>query len=118
MKRKMIIIILSTIVLVLALTRIDFSIQNNNPIPYYLAVSKKVFTQEEMVIVWKNPNIYLVDFNNLDPFIEIMIDDGWEYVGTRDRGAMLFEKGNVTQGVSFSSFAKKYTLINSPLYAD
>ncbi|MEC1387346.1 hypothetical protein [Aerococcus viridans] len=118
MKLKIIILVCS-LLLAFLIIKADFSIQNSNPIPYLMAVINKVISQDEIVIVWKNPNVYLVDSGNFSPFIEIMEDEGWDFVySSNDNESLLFERDNETQRVSYAKFTRFYTLINSSIYSD
>ncbi|NWK70315.1 hypothetical protein HWX41_14835 [Bacillus paramycoides] len=94
----------------------DVIFQEGNPIPFALAMSKMAIQDKEMVEVEPidDQSPYLVKRGKMEPFIDMMEQDGWSFVD-RDIMANLltFEKGDQTKSVAYKYFTRYYTLIYS-----
>ncbi|SDZ42436.1 hypothetical protein SAMN05421736_11299 [Evansella caseinilytica] len=49
---------------------------HEEPLSAMIAITKKSIFQNDIVVVWKNPNEYLVSKDDFPPFIEMMEADG------------------------------------------
>ncbi|EJS55376.1 hypothetical protein CN445_02050 [Bacillus cereus] len=94
----------------------DVIFQEGNPIPFALAMSKMVIQDKEMVEVEPidNQYPYLVKRGKMEPFIDMMEQDGWTFVD-RDimANSLIFEKGDQSKSVPYKYFTRYYTLIYS-----
>ncbi len=90
--------------------------QEGNPIPFAIAISKMVIQDKEMVAVEPTDNEYpyLVKRGKLEPFINMMEEDGWTFV-KRDimANSLTFEKGDQTKSIPYKYYTRYYTLIYS-----
>lgn len=79
-------------------------------------MSKLVIQNKEMVAVSSidNQSPYLVKRGKMEPFINMMEEDGWTFVN-RDimANSLTFEKGDQTKSVAYKYFTRYYTLIYS-----
>ncbi|MFB6730389.1 hypothetical protein ACMZ5A_19890 [Bacillus mobilis] len=94
----------------------DVIFQEGNPIPFALAMSKMVIQNKEMVEVSSidDQSPYLVKRGKMEPFIEMMEQDGWSFVDIDViANSITFEKGDQTKSVSYKYFTRYYTLIYS-----
>ncbi|EEK79294.1 hypothetical protein COE58_01240 [Bacillus cereus] len=94
----------------------DVIFQEGNPIPFALAMSKMVIQNKEMVEVSSvdTESPYLVKRGKMEPFINMMEEDGWIFVN-RDimANSLTFEKGDQTKSLPYKYFTRHYTLIYS-----
>ncbi|MEN1937457.1 hypothetical protein AAIE21_18180 [Paenibacillus sp. 102] len=90
--------------------------QEGNPIPFAIAISKMVIQDKEMVAVEPidNEYPYLVKRGKMEPFINMMEEDGWTFV-ERDimANSLTFEKGDQSKSISYKYYTRYYTLIYS-----
>lgn len=90
--------------------------QEGNPIPFAIAISKMVIQDKEMVAVEPidNEYPYLVKRGKMEPFIDMMEEDGWSFM-ERDimANSLTFEKGDQSKSVSYKYYTRYYTLIYS-----
>lgn len=94
----------------------DVIFQEGNPIPLAIAMSKMILTDKNIMEVQKDDisDTYLVKRGELEPYIEMKEKDGWEFLD-RDiyRNALAFQKGDVTESISYRYFTRYYTIIGS-----
>lgn len=119
MKLKMFFIsllVILSIVCVFFVQKKDVIFQEGNPIPFAIAMSKMILTDKNIMEVQTNDTRYthLVKRGELEPYIEMREQDGWEFL-ERDiyRNSLTFQKGNMTESVSYRYFTRYYTLIDS-----
>ncbi|KFN01465.1 hypothetical protein DJ93_4278 [Bacillus clarus] len=83
--------------------------QEGNPIPFAIAISKMVIQDKEMMAVEPINNEYpsLVKRGEMEPFINMMEEDGWTFVN-RDiiANSQTFEKGDQSKSFSYKYFNK------------
>ncbi|MDP7978884.1 hypothetical protein [Bacillus multifaciens] len=90
--------------------------QEGNPIPFAIAISKMIVHDKEMVAVEPidNEYPYLVKRGKMEPFINMMEKDGWNFVERIETtNALVFEKGNETKSIPYKYYTRYYTLIYS-----
>ena len=94
----------------------DVIFQEGNPIPFAIAMSKMILTDKNIMEVQTDdtPYTHLVKRGELEPYIEMREQDGWEFL-ERDiyRNSLTFQKGNMTESVSYRYFTRYYTIIDS-----
>jgi len=92
----------------------DVIFQEGNPIPLAVAMSKIIFQDKEIAEVKGSVDDYvdgiygyLVKRGEMEPFIKMMEEDGWSFLERRElSNALVFEKGNVTQSVSYQYYTR------------
>jgi len=125
LKSKFFIITILIMVALLSIFMIikkDVIFQEGNPIPLAVAMSKIIFQDKEIAEVKGSVDDYvdgiygyLVKRGEMEPFIKMMEEDGWSFLERRElSNALVFEKGNVTQSVSYQYYTRWYTIIYSP----
>lgn len=90
--------------------------QEGNPTPFAIAISKMIFQNKEMVEVQPidNKYPYLVKRGKIEPFINMMEEDGWTFVERNIMAnSLTFEKGDQSKSVSYKYYTRYYTLIYS-----
>ncbi|TCW54033.1 hypothetical protein EC917_10988 [Bacillus thuringiensis] len=109
-------LLVCTLLSIFIFSKRDVIFQEGNPIPFALAMSKLVIQNKEMVAVSSidNQSPYLVKRGKMEPFINMMEEDGWTFVN-RDimANSLTFEKGDQTKSVAYKYFTRYYTLIYS-----
>ena len=94
----------------------DVIFQEGNPIPFAIAMSKMILTDKNIMEVQTDdtPYTHLVKQGELEPYIEMREKNGWEF-SERDiyANSLTFQKGNMTESVSYRYFTRYYTIIDS-----
>lgn len=94
--------------------------QEENPIPLAIGMSKMIFQGKEIVEIEQNEDrysdvsLYLVKRRKMEPFIKMLEKDGWTFVEQLEyQNALIFEKGNQTQSISYRYYTRYYTILDS-----
>lgn len=94
--------------------------QEENPIPLAIGMSKMIFQGKEIVEIEQNEDrysdvsLYLVKREKMEPFIKMLEKDGWTFVEQLEyQNALIFEKGNQTQSISYRYYTRYYTILDS-----
>lgn len=104
-------IVIFILIFILFFLKKNIIFQEGNPIPLTIAITKFNLQDTDMVLVWKNPDQYLVKKDNFQPFIKHMKNEGWSYI-EKNKNSLLFQQKNITKSVSYKSFTRFYTLID------
>ncbi|MCR2820407.1 hypothetical protein [Lederbergia panacisoli] len=106
-------ILIVSILSIFVFQKKDVIFQEGNPIPLAVAMSKIMFQDKEIAKVKGTVDEvdgiygYLVKRGKMEPFIKMMEEDGWLFLESRElSNALVFEKGNVTQSVSYQYFTR------------
>ena len=94
----------------------DVIFQEGNPIPFAIAMSKMILTDKNIMEVQTDdtPYTHLVKQGELEPYIEMREKNGWEFLERYIYGnSLTFQKGNMTESVSYRYFTRYYTIIDS-----
>ncbi|WP_440604182.1 hypothetical protein [Bacillus sp. GB_SG_008] len=109
-------LVILSIACVFFIQKKDVIFQEGNPIPFAIAMSKMIFTDKNIMEVQTNDTryTYLVKRGELEPYIEMREQGGWEFL-ERDiyRNSLTFQKGNMTESVPYKYFTRYYTIIHS-----
>jgi len=118
-KTALIILLITSVITIFIIQKKDVIFQEGNPIPLALAISKMIVQDKDIVVIWENPNEYLVKQGEFEPFIKIMQKDGWDHLGKEDTESyLMFKKGNTTQSISYNSYTRFYTIIKSDIFSE
>lgn len=79
-----------------------------------------IFQGKEIVEIEQNEDrysdvsLYLVKHGKMEPFIKMLEKDGWKFVEQLEyENALIFEKGNQTQSISYRYYTRYYTILDS-----
>jgi len=79
-----------------------------------------IFQGKEIVEIEPNEDrysdvsLYLVKRGKMEPFIKMLEKDGWTFVEQLEyQNALIFEKGNQIQSISYRYYTRYYTILDS-----
>ncbi|KRG12643.1 hypothetical protein ACA30_18525 [Virgibacillus soli] len=97
----------------------DVIFQEGNPIPLAMAISKIIFQNKEIAEVKGEEAVdgiygYIVKRGEMEPYIEMMEEEGWRFVERNENSnALVFEKDDTTQSIAYQYYTRWYTIIYS-----
>ncbi|HEK9103642.1 hypothetical protein KFD70_25770 [Bacillus pfraonensis] len=120
LKKFIIPLLIFTLLAIFVIEKRRVIFQEENPIPLAIALSKMIFLNKEIIEVEPNEDrysdvsLYLVKRGKMEPFIEMLEKDGWTFVEQLEyQNALIFEKGNQTQSISYRYYTRYYTILDS-----
>ncbi|MCI0768133.1 hypothetical protein [Bacillus sp. TL12] len=119
-KKFIIPLLIFTLLAIFVIEKRRVIFQEENPIPLAIAMSKMILLNKEIIEVEPNEDrysdvsLYLVKRGKMEPFIEMLEKDGWTFVEQlKYQNALIFEKGNQTQSISYRYYTRYYTILDS-----
>ncbi|WJE55879.1 hypothetical protein QRE66_29370 (plasmid) [Bacillus cereus] len=119
-KKLIILLLIFTLLAIFVIEKRKVIFQEENPIPLAIAMSKMIFPNKEMIEVEQNEDrysdvaLYLVKRGKMEPFIKMLEKDGWTFVEQLEyQNALIFEKGDQTQSISYRYYTRYYTILDS-----
>ncbi|MED1597865.1 MULTISPECIES: hypothetical protein [Bacillus] len=119
-KKFIIPLLIFTLLAIFVIEKRRVIFQEENPIPLAIGMSKMIFQGKEIVEIEQNEDrysdvsLYLVKRRKMEPFIKMLEKDGWTFVEQLEyQNALIFEKGNQTQSISYRYYTRYYTILDS-----
>nr|WP_018783428.1 hypothetical protein [Bacillus sp. 95MFCvi2.1] len=119
-KKFIIPLLIFTLLAIFVIEKRRVIFQEENPIPLAIGMSKMIFQGKEIVEIEQNEDrysdvsLYLVKRGKMEPFIKMLEKDGWKFVEQLEyQNALIFEKGNQTQSISYRYYTRYYTILDS-----
>lgn len=107
---------LISLLAIIVIQKKDVIFQEESPVLMAVAMSKMIFQNKEIVEVKETDGTYgyLVKRGEMEPYIKMMENDGWLFMGRDEiQHALKFQKGNTTQSVAYQYYTRWYTIIFS-----
>lgn len=77
-------------------------------------LNKEIIEVEPSEDRYSDVSLYLVKRGKMEPFIEMLEKDGWTFVEQLEyQNALIFEKGDQTQSISYRYYTRYYTILDS-----